>query len=81
MSSKKTRHTMKEMNEMHSQYNCSIGLLKFCVHVMQKSSPKTAPFSHLIFCNFVINLFISSLSSALSASLDISLIFSVKSSM
>ena len=81
MSSKKTRHTMKEMNEMHSQYNCSIGLLKFCVHVMQKSSPKTAPFSHLIFCNFVINLLISSLSSALSASLDISLIFSVKSSM
>lgn len=35
MSSKKTRHTMKEMNEMHSQYNCIIGLLKFCVHVTE----------------------------------------------
>ena len=49
---------------------------EYCIFVEM-----TAPFSYLIFCNFAINLLMVSRSSTLSASRDISLIFSVKSSI
>lgn len=64
----------------HNYYNITI--IEICVHVTKKKKADFIPPSfYLMFCNFVMNFEIISLSSGVSASRCISLIFSVKSSM